>query len=77
ITPVNPRQQQWAYPWQPCATPPYEYPTTGVPHQQSGILGPKPQQAHMASAPPHMNNQAAMHTSFISPLDDQWYMDSG
>ncbi|MCI67998.1 hypothetical protein A2U01_0089257, partial [Trifolium medium] len=25
--------------------------TTSVPHQQSGILGLKPQQAHMASAP--------------------------
>ncbi|MCI98205.1 hypothetical protein A2U01_0119508, partial [Trifolium medium] len=39
--------QQWAYPWQPWAT------------------------------PPHMNSQAAMHTSFISPTDDQWYMDNG
>ncbi|MCI50192.1 hypothetical protein A2U01_0071436, partial [Trifolium medium] len=31
----------------------------------------------MASAPPHMNSQAAMHTSFISPPDDQWYVDNG
>ncbi|CAJ2673543.1 unnamed protein product [Trifolium pratense] len=45
--PAYPRQQQWAYPWQPWAT------------------------------PPHMNGQAAMHTSSISPTDDQWYMDSG
>ncbi|KAI5416794.1 hypothetical protein KIW84_041705 [Lathyrus oleraceus] len=60
-TPTYPRQQQqWAYPWQPWATPPCPYPTTVSPHQQSGILGPKPQQAHMATAPPHMNSQQGL-----------------
>ncbi|MCI78433.1 hypothetical protein A2U01_0099703, partial [Trifolium medium] len=49
--------------------------TTGAPHQQSGILDPKPQQAHMAPAPAHM--QAAMHNFSISSPDDQWYMDTG
>ncbi|MCI08058.1 hypothetical protein A2U01_0029130, partial [Trifolium medium] len=81
------QQQQWAYPWQSWPTTPCQYSTTGAPRQQSGILGPKPLQAHMATAPTHINshqssssyaptdNQAAMHT-FSSP-DNQWYMDTG
>ncbi|KAI5445563.1 Auxin-binding protein ABP19a [Lathyrus oleraceus] len=57
-SPTYPRQQQqWAYPWQTWVTPPCPYPTTVSPHQQSSILGPKPQQAHMATTPPHMNSQ--------------------
>ncbi|MCI27109.1 hypothetical protein A2U01_0048307, partial [Trifolium medium] len=54
------------------ATPLCQYQTTGAPHQQLSILGPKPQQAHMTYVPPHMNSHAAMHTSSISPPDDQW-----
>ncbi|MCI74770.1 hypothetical protein A2U01_0096034, partial [Trifolium medium] len=70
-------QQHWAYPW----TPPCQYSTTGAPHHQSGILGPKPQQVHMATGPPHINSEqssyaptgilAAKHTFSISPPDDQ------
>ncbi|MCH87473.1 hypothetical protein A2U01_0008343, partial [Trifolium medium] len=88
-------QQQWAVPpwnapWQPWATPPCPYPTTpNWQHQsnssQQGILGPKPQQAHMVAAstnnaqPPYAstNIQAAMHTLSMAPPDDQWYMDTG
>jgi hypothetical protein len=81
------QQQQWAYPWQQWVIPPSQYVTTGAPHQQSGILGPKPQQAHMTFVQPHMysqqsssyaptNIQAAMH-NFSTSLPDQWYMDSG
>ncbi|KAK2397464.1 hypothetical protein QL285_059034 [Trifolium repens] len=51
-TAVYPKpQQHWAYPW----TPPCQYLTTGAPYQQSGILGLKPQQTHMATAPTHIN----------------------
>ncbi|CAJ2653203.1 unnamed protein product [Trifolium pratense] len=81
--------QQWVGPWQPCATPPCPYPTAGNFHKQPGILGQKPQQAHVAATPtnPASQNasysyaptdiQAAMHTFSISPPDDQWYMDTG
>lgn len=91
------QQQQWAYPpwvrtWQPWATPPCPYPTTGhwpkpLPSQQarqSGILGPKPQQAHIAATSQQTQSpyaptdiHAAMHTLSLSPPDDQWYMDTG
>ncbi|GAU41159.1 hypothetical protein TSUD_282330 [Trifolium subterraneum] len=82
----------WAAPWQPWATPPCPYPTTpnwphqSTSHRQQGILGPKPQQAHMAatastsSAQPSYAStdiQAAMHTFSMTPPDDQWYMDTG
>jgi hypothetical protein len=88
-TPYPHPQQQWVGPWQPWATPPCPYPTAGNFHKQPKILGPKPQQAHVASAPtnPASQNasysyaltdiQAAMHTFSISPPDDQWYMDTG
>ncbi|GAU11418.1 hypothetical protein TSUD_344090 [Trifolium subterraneum] len=84
-------QHQWAYPpwnaqWQPWATPPCPYPTTGNwqrpvdPIRQPGILGAKPQQAHVATtqssyAPTDI--QAAMHTLSLAPPDEQWYMDTG
>jgi uncharacterized membrane protein YgcG len=69
-------QHQWAYPpwnaqWQPWATPPCPYPTTGnwqrpvAPHRQPGILGAKPQQAHVAATQSSYvptDIQAAMHT---------------
>ncbi|MCH83098.1 retrovirus-related pol polyprotein from transposon TNT 1-94, partial [Trifolium medium] len=88
-------QQQWVVPpwaasWQPWATPPCPYPTTpNWPHQstsrQQGILGPRPQQAHMAAAsannaqPSYASTdiQAAMHTLSLAPPNDQWYMDTG
>ncbi|GAU34372.1 hypothetical protein TSUD_217120 [Trifolium subterraneum] len=81
-------QQQWVGPWQPWATPPCTYPTAGNFHKQPGILGQKPQQAHVAatSTNPASQNvsysyaptyiQAVMHTFSISPPDDQWYMDT-
>jgi hypothetical protein len=84
-------QHQWVYPpwnaqWQPWATPPCPYPTTGnwqrpvAPNRQPGILGAKPQQAHVAAtqssyAPTDI--QAAMHTLSLAPPDEQWYMDTG
>ncbi|MCH87392.1 hypothetical protein A2U01_0008261, partial [Trifolium medium] len=61
-------------------------PTTGnwqqsvAPNRQPGILGQKPQQAHVASAHPSYmptDIQAAMHTLSIAPPDKQWYMDTG
>jgi hypothetical protein len=80
--------QQWAYPpwasqWQ-WATPPCPYPTTGnwqqsvAPSWQSGILGERPQQAHLTSTQPSPTDiQAAMHTLSMAPPDEQWYMDTG
>jgi len=83
------QQHPWAYPWEPWATPPCPYPTAGAPPKQSGILGPRPHQANLVTAPSvstgqqtpqyyaPTNIQAAMHTFSISLSNDQWYMDSG
>jgi hypothetical protein len=80
--------QPWAYPpwasqWQ-WVTPPCPYPTTGnwqqsvAPNRQSGILGERPQQAHLTSTQPSPTDiQAAMHTLSMAPPDEQWYMDTG
>ncbi|XP_050209779.2 glutenin, low molecular weight subunit 1D1-like [Mercurialis annua] len=86
--------QQWGNPppwtqWQSWGTPPCPYPTTGWPRQpspyrqqQTGLLGPRPQQAHVAAAisPPSYaptDIQEAMHTLSISPPDAHWFMDTG
>ncbi|KAJ9536884.1 hypothetical protein OSB04_029617 [Centaurea solstitialis] len=80
----------WAQ-WQPWALPPCPYPTTSwsrhqpshKQQQQPGVLGPRPQQAHVASVSPPPSSyaptdiQAAMHTLSVAPPDDQWYMDTG
>ncbi|XP_034915630.1 uncharacterized protein [Populus alba] len=43
-------QAPWAGPWPQWASPPCPYPTAGQPTQrQPSILGPRPQQAHMAA----------------------------
>ncbi|KAF9684049.1 hypothetical protein SADUNF_Sadunf04G0077200 [Salix dunnii] len=84
-------QAPWAGPWPQWASPPCPYPTAGQPTQrQPSILGPRPQQAHMAAVTPQAQStqqahssyaptdiQAAMHTLSIAPPDDQWYMDTG
>jgi hypothetical protein len=80
-------QQQWAVPpwaapWQPWATPPCPYPTTpNWQHhsntRQQGVLGPRPQQAHMAATSANnaqpsyasTNIEAAMHTLSDSSLN--------
>ncbi|CAH9131000.1 unnamed protein product [Cuscuta epithymum] len=74
----------WAY-WlqQPgWGTPPCPYP--GLPWNNqplqrpsgAGILGPRPQQVHVAEHAP-TDLAAAMHTMNLSPPGDQWYMDTG
>ncbi|KAG6787387.1 hypothetical protein POTOM_009026 [Populus tomentosa] len=93
--PMSSQQQQWSFPpwagpWQPWATPPCPYPTANhLSHQpssqrQTGLLGPRPQQAHMAASTQQAPSsyaptdiQAAMHTLSITPPDNQWYMDTG
>jgi len=74
------QQQSLAYPWPPWATPPCPYPTAGTPPKQSGILGPRPHQANLVTAPSVSTGQqapqyyastdiqAAMHTFSISLL---------
>ena len=47
-------------------------------HEQD-ILGQRPQQTHVASAQPSYTPtdiQAAMHTLFMTPPNEQWYMDT-
>jgi hypothetical protein len=75
----------WVSQWQTWATPPCPYPTIGnlqqlvAPSRQPGILGQRPQQAHMASAQPAYTPtdiQVAMQTLSIAPPDEQWYMDT-
>ncbi|XP_055831012.1 uncharacterized protein LOC129900064 [Solanum dulcamara] len=43
---------------------------------QTGILGPRPQQAYSATAPPPTDFEAAMHTLSITPPDANSYMDT-
>lgn len=74
----------------PCSTTSCSYSTTENSNKQVGILRQKPNhQAHSATTALFQDShqgssqyartdvQAAMHTFYISPPKDQWYMDTG
>ena len=89
------QQQQYVFPWgwygQGWPIPPCPFPTQGwarsnaPPQNQSGLLGPRPQQAYMqqAVAPSQPSSYAptdiaaAMHTMSLQQPDPSWYMDTG
>ncbi|KAL1371090.1 hypothetical protein AAHE18_01G107500 [Arachis hypogaea] len=74
----------WKAPWTPWPIPPCPYPsnawtrpTYGQQHQpHQGILRTRPQQAYTIDPTP-TNIEAVMHTLGITPLDANWYMDTG
>ncbi|CAH9079405.1 unnamed protein product [Cuscuta epithymum] len=82
---ANPWQMPpWGYWRPPWSIPPCPYPSTAWPRNQSsrppfpaaGILGPRPQQAHIASpSPTDITN--AMATMSLTHPDENWYLDTG
>ncbi|GAU24529.1 hypothetical protein TSUD_156410 [Trifolium subterraneum] len=73
--------QQWA-PWNipPCPYPSYNWgrPNNASQTQQSGILGPKPQQAAFnVNTPSPTDIENALHTLNLAQTDPTWYMDTG
>ncbi|CAH9130358.1 unnamed protein product [Cuscuta epithymum] len=80
-----PQPPPWAYWLHPQAWPSPPCPYPGLPwHAQpgprpspgAGLLGPRPQQAHLADASPTALT-ADMQTMTLSPPGGQWYMDTG
>jgi len=76
VAPV-PSWSPWGWTPPPWGVPPCPYPTsqwirpTGPPWHPS-ILGPRPQ-AHTTTP---TDIAAAMHTMYLTPLDNTWYMDT-
>ncbi|CAH9145021.1 unnamed protein product [Cuscuta epithymum] len=77
-------QSPWN-PWMSWQMPPCPYPTapgfSPAPRNPSaGILGPRPQHAHMATPEYSFGSTSlpsAMQTLTLNPPDDGWYMDTG
>ncbi|XP_062109896.1 uncharacterized protein LOC133821768 [Humulus lupulus] len=84
----SPYHQPFFSPWAGWAQPSCPYPTASwkphsPPPRQSGVLGPRPQQAYSALVAPSTirytptNINAAMHTLALSQPHENWYMDTG
>lgn len=79
------RGQQQQQQWQPWNYPPRPYPTSnwnipnnGPKPQQSGILGPKPQQvAFNVNTTSPTDIESAFSTLNLAQPDPSWYMDTG